>query len=195
MSFFPETQHSKARQRIGHSYRPNLVSLMNLCATNYMLLLKIVADKVQVGEQRQFYISDFLTYTLTIKEVTKYTSVVTIVQDAYCFPFSENAWKGNNAKKDENRTLKERHKKTKTLHSKGYNLVQLLHPRMTIRLYHDARMAEVLSSQDVRQIKPRYDYPNTKMHQQDEKQQINQFLNEWLQLCLSLGHLRQRIYG
>ena len=63
------------------------------------------------------------------------------------------------------------------------------HPRMIIRLYHDARMAEVISSQDICQVKPRYDYPNKNMHQQDEKQQINQFLNEWLHLCLEHGQV------
>jgi hypothetical protein len=60
---------------------------------------------------------------------------------------------------------------------------------MSIRLYHDARAAEVISSQGIRQVKPRYDYPNTNMHQEDEKQQINQFLNEWLHLCLCLGQV------
>ncbi|RHW77650.1 DUF1249 domain-containing protein [Colwellia sp. RSH04] len=66
-------------------------------------------------------------------------------------------------------------------------IANLFKPRMEIRLYHDARMAEVIKSQDVRQIKPRYDYPNRHMHQQDEKQQINQFLHDWLHLCLSMG--------
>jgi len=66
-------------------------------------------------------------------------------------------------------------------------IAKLFKPRMEIRLYHDARMAEVIKSQDVRQIKPRYDYPNQYMHQQDEKQQTNQFLHDWLHLCLSMG--------
>lgn len=69
-------------------------------------------------------------------------------------------------------------------------LPSVLHPRMVIRLYHDARMAEVISSQDIHQVKPRYDYPNEQMHQQDEKQQINQFLNEWLHLCLHQGQVK-----
>jgi len=65
----------------------------------------------------------------------------------------------------------------------------ILQPNMSIRLYHDAQMAEVISSQNIRQVKPRYDYPNKDMHQQDEKQQINQFLNEWLHVCLELGQV------
>lgn len=60
-------------------------------------------------------------------------------------------------------------------------------PCMKIRLYHDARAAEVLESQYVKQIKPKYEYPNKDMHQPDEKQQTHHFLTQWLQLCLSQG--------
>ena len=65
--------------------------------------------------------------------------------------------------------------------------VHLPKPSMLIRLYHDARLAEVISSQNIRQVKPRYDYPNSDMHLPDEKQQIQHFLGEWLQLCLRDG--------
>jgi len=169
MSFFPNTNIKP--QVVRKRYQPNLVSLMNLCATNYMLLLKVIADKECVGEHRCFYISDFLSYTVMIKEVTRYTSVVTIAQDSFTFEplLSESLFAES-------------------------KLNALLHPCMTIRLYHDARMAEVLSCLDVKQIKPRYDYPNNHMHQQDEKQQINRFLNEWLQLCLQLGHVHHNFH-
>ena len=125
-----------------------------------MLLLKVLAGKTVVGEKRHFFISDFLAYTVTVKEVTRYTSVISFEQDKLAL-------------------------------SMGLpNIVaDAFHPRMTIRLYHDARVAEVLSTQDIRQVKPRYEYPNTQMHQQDEKQQTNQFLNEWLHLCLHLGQV------
>ena len=73
-------------------------------------------------------------------------------------------------------------------------LSSILHPKMTIRLYHDARMAEVISNQDIRQVKPRYDYPNNKMHLPDEKEQINIFLKEWLQLCLKLGQVNLSLF-
>ena len=136
------------------SYRPNLTSLMNLCEVNYMMLLRLLADKESVGESCQFFISDFLSYSIVVNEVTRYTSLITISQDALV---------------------------------QGCQLSTFLSPKMVIRLYHDARMAEVISNQDVRQIKPRYNYPNNKMHLPDEKQQINLFLKEWLQLSLQLG--------
>jgi len=141
-------------------YQPNLVSLMSLCANNYFLFLKIQADQTQLYQQRHFFINDHLTYAITVNEVTRYTSLITFEQTRM---------------EDKQSTLKALNKS--------------FHPRMSIRLYHDARMAEVISSQDIRQVKPRYDYPNKQMHQQDEKQQINQFLNEWLNLCLTHGQV------
>lgn len=131
---------------------------MSLCANNYFLFLKIQADQTQLSQQRHFFINDHLAYAITVNEVTRYTSLITFEQKVL---------------------------EQKKPHNKA--LLNSFHPRMSIRLYHDARMAEVISSQDIHQVKPRYDYPNKHMHQEDEKQQINQFLNEWLHLCLTHG--------
>ncbi|AHG19595.1 dehydrogenase [Chania multitudinisentens RB-25] len=60
-------------------------------------------------------------------------------------------------------------------------------PAMTVRLYYDAMVAEVCSSQQIYRFKARYDYPNKKLHQRDEKHQINQFLADWLRYCLAHG--------
>ncbi len=60
-------------------------------------------------------------------------------------------------------------------------------PQFQVRVYHDARMAEVVACQGHRHIKPRYDYPNAKMYQRDEKFQLNRFFGEWLGLCLANG--------
>lgn len=56
-----------------------------------------------------------------------------------------------------------------------------------IRLYHDARMAEVVSLKRRSQLPGRYDYPNKEMHQPDEKYQLNQHLAEWLSHCTTQG--------
>lgn len=64
------------------------------------------------------------------------------------------------------------------------NSQAFLTPVMDIRLYHDARMAEVLSSQHAGAIAPSYDYPNPDMRQRDEKERVNSFLAEWLTFCL-----------
>ncbi len=119
-----------------------------------MMLLRLLSENEKAGEVRRYFISDFLSYSIIVDEVTRYTSLITMTQDAIIG---------------------------------GEKLSKYLRPKMVIRLYHDARLAEVLSNQDIRQIKPRYDYPNNTMHLPDEKQQINIFLKEWLQLSLQLG--------
>jgi uncharacterized protein YqiB (DUF1249 family) len=60
-------------------------------------------------------------------------------------------------------------------------------PSMSVRLYHDAMVAEVCASQQICRFKASYDYPNKKLHQRDEKHQINQFLADWLRYCLAHG--------
>lgn len=60
-------------------------------------------------------------------------------------------------------------------------------PQLTVRLYHDARLAEVLAWENHRRLRPRYEYPNRAMYQCDEKAQLNRFLGEWLSLCLKCG--------
>lgn len=59
--------------------------------------------------------------------------------------------------------------------------------RMSVRVYHDAGVAEVASFDGCYRVQAKNDYPNQKMHQRDEKQQWNRFLGEWLQHCLTQG--------
>ncbi|KEY59617.1 DUF1249 family protein [Serratia sp. DD3] len=66
-------------------------------------------------------------------------------------------------------------------------------PRMTVRLYYDAMVAEVCSSQQIYRFKASYDYPNKKLHQRDEKHQINQFLADWLRYCLAHGEMTVQV--
>lgn len=51
---------------------------------------------------------------------------------------------------------------------------------MAVRLYHDARLAEVLHMQTGERTQANNSYPNIAMHQPDEKHQWNRFLSEWL---------------
>lgn len=61
----------------------------------------------------------------------------------------------------------------------------VLQPTMQVRLYHDARVAEVIATQRVGQLNASYPYPNAKMHQKNEKHMVNRFLAEWLSFCLA----------
>lgn len=58
----------------------------------------------------------------------------------------------------------------------------------SVRLYHDARMAEVTSFQRQRNPELCSDYPNPRMFQPDEKTQWNFLLGEWLAHCLAHGY-------
>lgn len=66
--------------------------------------------------------------------------------------------------------------------------VWLKMPCLTVRMYHDAKLAEVLAWEGHKRLRPRYEYPNQAMYLADEKHQLNQFLSEWLDLCLAEGH-------
>ncbi len=58
----------------------------------------------------------------------------------------------------------------------------ITHLPLTVRCYHDANMAEVVQVEGacLQQYLGRYDYPNPRMFQPDEKHQLNALLSEWL---------------
>ena len=60
-------------------------------------------------------------------------------------------------------------------------------PLMTVRVYHDAKVAEVLSYQQHSRFRPKYDYPNPQMHQVREKKRVNEFFGEWLDYYFHQG--------
>lgn len=55
-------------------------------------------------------------------------------------------------------------------------------PCVSVRVYHDAKLAEVLTSRQISQLSPVYDYPNIRMYHRDEKYQVNAFLEELLKI-------------
>ena len=59
--------------------------------------------------------------------------------------------------------------------------------RFDLRLYHDARMAEVVHCSTSRRFEARYRYPNPDMLQRDEKFQQNRFAAELMEFCLNNG--------
>ncbi len=61
---------------------------------------------------------------------------------------------------------------------------------MLVRLYHDARMAEVVAYSGEKAGLASYEYPNEMMFQPDEKAQQNRFLAEWLSISLKHGMAR-----
>jgi uncharacterized protein YqiB (DUF1249 family) len=73
-------------------------------------------------------------------------------------------------------------------HSFGSHASELLRNiTMQLRVYHDARLLEVLSYQNRRRFAPHYQFPNDRMLSRCEKRQVNLFLGEWLCWCLEGG--------
>ncbi|QIL91241.1 DUF1249 domain-containing protein [Microbulbifer sp. SH-1] len=65
-------------------------------------------------------------------------------------------------------------------------------PPITVRLYHDARMAEVVAVDGQGPVGGdglNFSYPNSAMHNEDERQQVNRYLSEWLAHCLANGRV------
>lgn len=93
-------------------------------------------------------------------------------------------------------TVQEESRFTTTVALTQHNpeLPEWLQSKIEIRLYHDVRMAEVCAAQQISRLKPRYDYPNTQMHQPDEKAQVNLFLADWLNFCLRHGSYLAKVF-
>ncbi|GIX31839.1 MAG: hypothetical protein KatS3mg124_2311 [Porticoccaceae bacterium] len=60
-------------------------------------------------------------------------------------------------------------------------------PELAVRIYCDARLAEVVRFGRERRVAPRNPYPNRRMHQPDEKRQWNRFLGDFLAAALRHG--------
>ncbi len=58
----------------------------------------------------------------------------------------------------------------------------------TVRIYQDARLAEVISYQGQHSIQYKYPYPNEGMFVPDEKKQCNLLLYDWLNACSRLNY-------
>ncbi|MBT1443865.1 DUF1249 domain-containing protein [Shewanella sp. JM162201] len=64
-------------------------------------------------------------------------------------------------------------------------------PKVLVRIYHDAKLAEVLTGQQISLLSAVYDYPNLRMYQSDEKYQVNAFLEDLLKIgCRFLSEVR-----
>jgi uncharacterized protein YqiB (DUF1249 family) len=73
-------------------------------------------------------------------------------------------------------------------HGFGAHGIRLLRDvRMQLRVYHDARLLEVLSYQNRSRLAPFYPFPNAQMLSPFEKRQVNLFFGEWLLWCVKGG--------
>ena len=160
-----DTAVASAKRGKNNNYHVDLLRQQRLCDTNYACIARLIP--AHGLNSRTFSIpagQKHSRITLTIIERSRYTSLLRVDQVDSRSP--DNLRNGH------------------TSMQQGWQPQTL----MTIRLYHDVRMAEVIAFNKQRYFHSRYDYPNPKMHQPDEKLQINQFLADWLQHCLTHGY-------
>lgn len=149
-------------------YIPDLTKQLALCEANYARLNKLFPD-IDACQQRDFIVAMAAYQTLVsirVLERFKYTSTLSISQSLVAQDGSETN-----------------------------SIQQLIFPVLQIRLYHDARMAEVISSSAGRSLKGKYAYPNKAMYQVDEKIQLNDYLAQWLSHCLSHGYQSKQVFS
>jgi len=161
-------------------HTPDLSGFIVRCEANYRLLIKLMPD-IQVEDDLVFGLAPlqqtFGYIDIAVTERCKYTTTVTITQT--------NAVQPALLVEEDNGETADVEKCSKESNPASW----LQAPTMSVRLYHDARMAEVLSYQKQGRFKPSYEYPNQKMFQRDEKAQLNHFLGEWLNYCLKVGQV------
>lgn len=140
-------------------YVPDLTKQMAICEANYARLLKLLPD-FDNCQQCEIFVD--------LGEVQSKVSIE--VSERFKFTTTLLVSQGMlNEKMDA-------------------KLQQLMTPQLQVRMYHDARMAEVISLANRAQLKGRYSYPNKDMHQVDEKLQLNDYLAQWLTHCLNHGY-------
>ena len=62
--------------------------------------------------------------------------------------------------------------------------------RMKIRVYHDARLVEVVNYQGISRMQPNFEYSNSNVLSRDDKRQANVLLHDWLSTYIAAGHAR-----
>lgn len=153
---------------LNRRYVPDLKKMSAACEGNYIRLKKLLPD-FQLGYEKSF----LMTPSSNSEE-------------------GANAAASTNRKNEARITLKVTesfpYTSTVELTQEGINPGWIKPPSMVVRVYHDARSAEVTSYQNQKRIQGKYVYPNPQMRMPDEKAQLNQFLAEWLIHCFTFGH-------
>lgn len=159
-------------------YKVNLKGFMARCESNYRRLYRVFPD-VATDSIRRLGLSGSLgrEVLLTVMERTPYTTLLSIREQRASSSCSNNS--GANSCGLNSRSTSEVQNKPDWREP----------PVLNVRMYHDARLAEVVSCDGLRNIVPKNVYPNRNMLQRDEKAQWNRFLEEWLIACIERGHV------
>ena len=146
------------------------------CEANYARLMRLLPDlsdtdrrtfSVRLGESEP-------RVRFEVAQRCPYTTVVRIVQDGHPAPGQDPGASGDDPGQDSGQ-------------GSAQQVPGLAETSLVIRIYHDAKAAEVVEYQNQRGFHAVYDYPNARMRHPDEKAQVNRFLGEFLGVCLEHG--------
>lgn len=150
------------------SYTPDLSQLQSQCELNYWLLNQLSSYFVRLGtlseysdlEKKQCMISSpSVCLAFEVTAVARYTTTMTLTVDSALEKFfSENGINGKNI-----------------------SSISLI-----IRLYHDAKMLEVMEGSGPSALSAVHDKPEHRLKPVDEKRQINLFVGECLRACATI---------
>ena len=178
-----ELKNKTASQHQEDKFVPDLPGFIGQCERNYILLQSLMNTKYN-EDCWQFNIDEthLRSHIIEIKIVERcpYTTFIKIrhiIKDKVSGAGVTNAQEDN--------------PESEPLNEENSPQQLITQPEMSVRLYHDANMAEVLSYLSTAKIQPSYSYPNKKMHQKNEKAQWNKFLGEWLSHCIKTGYCSQ----
>ena len=146
------------------------------CEANYARLMQLLPD-LSDTDQRTFSVRLGESEPRVRFEVAQrcpYTTVVRIVQDGHPATGQDSGASGEDPGQDSGQ-------------GPAQQVPGLAETRLVIRIYHDAKAAEVIEYQNQRGFHAVYDYPNARMRHPDEKAQVNRFLGEFLGVCLEHG--------
>ena len=139
------------------NYTPNLDEFISQCEVNYLLMLKLFP---------------FLNIKSNQEEASN-------LNEGFCFEAS--------AGQQIQFRLVDKAKYTTTFFVKLYPLNDEFRGTMNLmaRVYHDAKLVEVMDQVGPKALKPKNKGNALKAEQTDEKRQLNRFLGESIKFCLT----------
>ncbi len=145
-------------------YSLDLSAQMAVCDANFIRILQLLPD-MEFGAKREISFNNQLN--LNLQPANSLTTTLEVIES---FKYTSTI-------------------KLANLSNQAFTKTDCYYqsPEMLIRMYHDAKTAEVISYQQARYFKAKYPLPNKSMYQADEKEQINFFLSEWLSFCQKEG--------
>ena len=177
-----EVKTKTVKQHQENKFVPDLPGFIGQCERNYILLQGLMNTK---------YSEDCWQFNIDETHLRSHIIEIKIIERCPYTTFIKITHIIKNKVSEAVTTNTQKDKPDSEPFNKTNSPQRISEPEMSVRLYHDAKMAEVISYQSIAKVQPSYTYPNKKMHQKNEKAQWSKFLGEWLSHCIKSGYCSQ----